>query len=327
MPRMSNAPTAATAPIHPGPDRAVSARLDSAGVGNILRLLRALFAYGSNLVETLRQNDYPEVLPWYPFLATIFGSTNPALITVIVTRGLLRLTALQRRLSSSLACARYSLLRLPLRDDRPAKRIDGGRRPGGGQSHAAGSAIPPGRSAGETSLGREPTPEQEIFAEIVERDRDRQIAAILLDICLNLGIVSPLMEPATRGELVHDLTRYGSDPATLPSGSADVQNSTDPATPAPVGEARSAGPRLQSSRRPHPHVSPIPGAPRKVPSPCGARPITHRSASHTARTGRPTASPPRHARRSMLLRGLSTWKQAAGSPPSTSFLQCKGERV
>jgi hypothetical protein len=237
---MSDAPTAAPAPAHPDPDRAVSARLDSAGAGNLLRLLRPLFAYGRNLVETLRQNDDPQDLPWYPFLTIIFGTTNPALIIVFAIRGLLRLTALQHRLSGSLARARGSLLRLPLSDDRPAKRIDGGRRPGHGQPHAAGWVIPLGWPAGETSLDCKPTPEQQMFAEIVEQDRDRPIPAILLDICIDLGIVSALTDPATWDGLLRDLTLYGGDPATLIARSRHVQNSADPATLAAVAEAHAA---------------------------------------------------------------------------------------
>jgi hypothetical protein len=249
MPSMSNAPTAAPAPVHPDPHRAVSARLDSAGAGNILRLLlRTLFAYGRNLVETLRQSDYPQVLPWYPFLTTIFRTTNPPLITVTVIRGLLRLTALQHRLSNSLARARGSLLRLPLRDDRPAKRIDGGTRPGHGQPHAAGRAIPPCRPSGQYLL-------------------DRQIAAILRDICLDLGILSALTDPATRDELVHDLTLYGGDPAALISRSRDVQNSADPPTLAAVDDGREGQTRNASSRFVHrTRTGPAHGQPRRPDS-------------------------------------------------------------
>ena len=210
MPSMSNAPTAAPAPIHPDPHRAVCARLDSAGAGNILRLLlRTLFAYGRNLVETLRQSDCPQVLPWYPFLTTIFRTTNPAPITVIVIRGLLRLTALQHRFSNSLARARDSL---PLRDDRPAKRIDGGTRPARGQPHA------------------------------------RPIAAILRDICLDLGIVSALTDPATR-------------PLSSPARGISKTPPIPPPWPPWTKPLPPLAPCLHSPRRSHPHVSPMAGAP------------------------------------------------------------------
>ena len=172
----ANAPAAA---IEPDPDRSVSARLDPAAVGNILRLLRTLFAYGRNLVEKLREEDDPDDLPWYAFLTRIFGTTDPALITVTIIRGLLRAAALQAKLSKSVA----SLLPLPLQEDRIAKRIDGSRGPGPRRPRAAGWIIPPGWPAGDHSLGRKPTPEEEMFAEIVAEDRDRQVGAILLDNC------------------------------------------------------------------------------------------------------------------------------------------------
>ena len=86
----------------------------------------------------MRQEDDPDDIPWYAFLTSIFGTTDPALITVTIIRGLLRVAALQARLSKSVAA---SLLPLPLREDRAAKRIDGG---GGRRSYPeiASSARP-----------------------------------------------------------------------------------------------------------------------------------------------------------------------------------------
>jgi hypothetical protein len=74
-----------------------------------------------------------------------------------------------------------------------------------------------------------------MYAEIVAKDRDRPIGAILLDICLDLGIVPDLMDPATWDELRQAITLYGGDPARLladgmdsanPAGSADVTGVT-----------------------------------------------------------------------------------------------------
>ena len=221
---MSDAPTAAAAPTHPDPDRAVSARLDPAGAGNILRLLRTLIAYGRNLVETLRQERDPTDIPWHAFLTSIFGTTTPALITVTIIRGLLRLAALQARLTGSLA--RASLLPLPLLDDRAEKRIDGGRRPGRRQPRAAEWSIPPGWPAAGTSLDRLPTPEEEMFGEIVEQDRDRPIDPILVDICLDLGIVPALTDPAIWDELRQAITLYGGDPVRLLARAVDSADIT-----------------------------------------------------------------------------------------------------
>src|SRR5271167_3710731 len=111
---MSDAATAPAEAIQLDPDRAVPARLDPAGVGNILRLLGTLVTYGRNVVQTLRQHDDPDVLPGFAFLTRIFGTSNPALITVLIIRGLIRAAALQARLSKSVA----SLLPLPWQEDR-----------------------------------------------------------------------------------------------------------------------------------------------------------------------------------------------------------------
>jgi len=75
----------------------------------------------------------------------------------------------------------------------------------------AGWAIP----AGDSSLDRLPTPEEEMFAEIVEKDRDRPIGAILLDICRDLGIVPAQMDPALWAELRRAISLHGGDPTPL----------------------------------------------------------------------------------------------------------------
>jgi hypothetical protein len=209
---MSNTATDIVQPSQPDPDRAEPARLDPAGVGKILRLLRTLAAYGRNLVQKLREEDDPDDLPWYAFLTTILGTTDPAVITVVIIRGLLRARALQARLSQSIA----TFLPLPLREDRPAKRIDGGRAPNPRTPRsAAGWTIPPGWPAEDPSLDRQPEPEEQMYAEIVAKDRDRPIGAILLDICLDLAIVPGLMHPAAWNELRLAITLYGGDPAPL----------------------------------------------------------------------------------------------------------------
>jgi hypothetical protein len=268
---MSDAAIASAVPLHPDPDRAPSARLDAAGAGKILRLLRTLIAYGKNVVEKLREEDDPDDLPWYAYLTRIFGITDPAYITVVFIRGLLRATALQARLSRSLARGRNSLPPLPLQEGNegldllplPLREGAGVRGPGRGQSRGAGLAFPPGWPAGEPSHDREPSPEEEMFADIVAKDRDRPIGAILLDICLDLGIVPDLMDPATWEELRHAITLYGGDPTPLlagidstnPTASTDVTDVTSVTGVGRKSEAHSA------TGTPGPTDSPpIPGA-------------------------------------------------------------------
>jgi hypothetical protein len=86
-----------------------------------------------------------------------------------------------------------------------------------------------------------------MFAEIVEEDRDRPIGAILLDICLDLGIVPALMDPATWDELRLAITLYGGDPAPLlargvddadPAGTPSFSDSRIPAADSPTAEHR-----------------------------------------------------------------------------------------
>ena len=281
MPFMTDTATAPAAAIEPDPDRAVSARLGPAGVSKILCLLRTLFAYGRNLVETLRQEDDPDDIPWYAFLTSIFGTTDPALITVFIIRGLLRAAALQARLSKSVA----SLLPLPLRAWAAEQTKAGGRGPGRGpsprQPRASGWAIPPGWPAGEDSVGRPPTPEEEMFAEIVEEDRDRPIGPILLDICLDLGIVPAQMDPVTWDELRLAITLYGGDPATLEARGVDSADPTgSPSSghrPIPVADSLTPDHRPRTTGITYP---PWPAPPEQPP------PLAGESSREADRWGR-----------------------------------------
>ena len=187
----------------PDPNRALPARLGPAGTLKILRLLDTLVAYGRNLAALLRQHDDPGVLPWFAFAAGIFGTTNPALITVLITRGLIRAAGLQARLLAILGG-----------ENRTATRIAGGSR-SPREPRAAAWLASPDWPAIYPSLDRPLTIEQETAAEIAVEDHDRPIGAILLDICLDFGIVPALMEPATWDELRLALTLYGGDPTPL----------------------------------------------------------------------------------------------------------------
>jgi hypothetical protein len=207
---MSDAATA-LAP-HPDPDRAAAACLDSVTTHKILRLLHTLIAYGRNLVVKLREEDDPYDLPWYAFLTTIFGTTNPTLIIVVITRGLLRAAALQARLGKSISALRP----LSLRDDQAGRRMIGASALGPRSPRPAGWTIPPGWPAEDHSLDSQPSPQEELYAEIAAADQDRPIGAILLDICLDLAIVPGLMDHSTWNELRLAITLHGGDPAPSP---------------------------------------------------------------------------------------------------------------
>ena len=264
---MPNPATAPAEAVHPDPHRAVSARLDPAGVGNILRLLQTLVAYGKNIVQTLRQEDDPEVLPWYTGLTRIFDTTNPALITIYMIRGLLRAAALQARLGRSVA----SLPALPLPDREAKQTRPAGSAPGPCTPRVAGwRTFPPGWPAGDTSLDRLPTPEEEMYAEIVAEDRDRPIGPILFDICVDLGIIPAQMGPTTWHELRLAITQYGADPTPLEARNLDLADPAQPGAPAVhagrKSEAHSATPTDD------PDLTPIAYPPWPAPHPHSAAP-------------------------------------------------------
>jgi hypothetical protein len=225
---MPNPATAPAEPPHPDPDRAVPARLDTAGAGRILRLLHTLIAYGRNVVQTLRETDDPNTLPWFAVLTRIFDTTNPALITIYMIRGLLRAAALQARLGRRFA----SLPALLLPDSAAKQTRPGGSGPGPRTPRVPGwRTIPPGWPAHDSSLDRLPTPEEQMYAEIVAEDRDREIGPILFDVCVDLGVVPQQMDPATWDELRRAIALYGADPAPFEARHLDLADPAPPTAP------------------------------------------------------------------------------------------------
>ena len=163
-------------------------------IGEVLGLVRMLISYGSNLAHTLQQHAAdPEALPCFAFVASIFRTSNVSLILARITRGLLRAAALEARLLRRAARGR-DLDRLPApRKPRAAKPASKRRRP-----------------AQDSSLIRLPTPE-EIAAEV----RHRPMGLVLIDICLDLGIVPEQMNRETWEELIRDLFLYRGKLLTL----------------------------------------------------------------------------------------------------------------
>ncbi len=203
---MFDTATAPVAAVQPDPGRAVPPR-----IGQVLGLVRALIAYGQNLADTLRQHAAdPHVLPCFTFLATIFGTGDLALILARIARGLLRAAALEARLSRRAVRGQ---------DLKPtAIRLPSPRKP-----HAAKPAAPPGGPAEDPCLARLPTPE-----EILAKDRRRPIGAVLVEICLDLGIVPGQMNRATWDELCLALIEYGGNLATLALPNQRKRRSANP---------------------------------------------------------------------------------------------------
>jgi len=189
---------AATAPAEahdPDPtDRAIPPRL-----GSLLVLLHTFIAYGRNLADTLRQHAAdPRVLPWFTDVALTFHSVDLTLILARISRGLLRAAALQERLR------RLAARGQDLDPDRPRPSRPRKSRP---RKKPAPRLHDPVRAP---SLESPPTLEQ-----IAAEDRRRPIGAVLVDICLDLGIGRGQMDPATHEELDDAVMNYHGSLCTL----------------------------------------------------------------------------------------------------------------
>ncbi len=211
--------TAPVAAVQPDPPRAVPPR-----IGQVLGLVRTLIAYGQSLADTLRQHAAdPHVLPCFAFVANIFGTTDLAPILASIGRGRLRAAALEDRLHRR-AARGQDLTPTPIRLPSPRK------------PRTPKPAIPP---AEDPSLARLPTPE-----EIVAKDRRRPIGAVLVDICLDLGIAPGQMDRATWDELRDAVIEYGGSLVTLLFSRARRQLSANPAASPDIGPIPITGPTI-----------------------------------------------------------------------------------
>ena len=160
----------------------------------MLGVVRTLIAYGRDLADALNQHaSVPHLPPYFRFVATIFGSRDVALILARVTRGLLRAAALEDRLRR-----------------RPARGRDI-------QPRSVRSPRKP-RATKPTTSPRGPDPDPHsppTLEQIATEDRCRPIGAILVDICLDLGIVPSQMDRATREELRCAVIDYRGSLCTL----------------------------------------------------------------------------------------------------------------
>jgi len=172
-------------------DRALPPR-----AGKLLCLLHTFIAYGRNLADTLRHHAAdPRVLPWFTDVALTFHSVDLALILARISRGLLRAAALEQRLRK-LAARGQDLDPDRIRPRKPRKS-----RP---RKKPASRLHDPAHAP---SLDTPPTLEQ-VAA-------DRPIGAVLVDICLDLGIMPAQMDPATHEELRRAVTDYHGSLCTL----------------------------------------------------------------------------------------------------------------
>jgi len=155
-------------------------------VTGLLGLIRRLIDYGTKLADALR---HPAAGPNAPAATRIaFGTGNIALILASITRGLLRATALEDRLTRRAASGKdlgISPTSAPSpRQPRPARPA---------------TAVPE-----DPDLARLPTA-RDIAADI----RRRPIGAVIADICHDFGIVPGQIDRALWDELVLAMVGYG----------------------------------------------------------------------------------------------------------------------
>jgi hypothetical protein len=172
----------------PGPDRAADRSPRQSSAGRMLSLLRKLIDYGQELVRSVQQRATAGTLFT---VALHFGGADAAVILARITRGLLLANALEARLII-----------------RPARLSAGPALAHSAPGSPAAVRAPPGgaerivrRAAKRPALPDVPTAE-----EIAAALRHRPAAAVIADICRDLGIVPahPLW-----GEVMAVLSEHG----------------------------------------------------------------------------------------------------------------------
>jgi hypothetical protein len=183
------APTTAALPNHPAPTAGSAAdgapayarddgapihvRSDSASAqshaGRVLGLLRKLIEYGQDLARTVQQGAVAATLFT---VAVHFGTRDMALILARITRGLRLAAALEERLVS----------RAVRTDTAPASvRVS--------HDRVTDALSDPAKRAARRIAKRSPLPDVPTAEEIAAALRYRPAAAVIADICRDLGIV------------------------------------------------------------------------------------------------------------------------------------------
>jgi hypothetical protein len=188
---MSADAPASTPTTEPDPHRA-GAGVPGA-VGRVLLLVRRLIDYGKQLAGTMQQRA---TAPGFAWFARSFGTADLALILARITAGLRRAAALEARLCARAARGR-DLTPSPIRLPAPCA----------GRKAAPTDAQPepkPADHAEDPLLARLPS-EEEIAAEV----RRRPVGAVIVDICLDLGIAPGDLDRAFWDELQHAIIMFG----------------------------------------------------------------------------------------------------------------------
>jgi hypothetical protein len=191
-------------------------------VGRVLLLVRRLIDYGKQLAGTIQQRATSPSFPWF---ARSFGSGDLAVILARITAGLRRAAALEARLSARAARGR-DLTPSPIRLPAP--------RSGRKTPRDAQPELQPADHAEDPLLARLPT-EEEIAAEV----RRRPVGAVIVDICLDLGIAPGDLDRAFWDELRWAIVMYGGSVVSWLANLrrqrvkfADLPDDVDPGWPA-----------------------------------------------------------------------------------------------
>jgi hypothetical protein len=175
----------------PDPPRAMPV-----AIGRVLRLVRKLIDYGKQLAATVQQRA---AAPGSAFLARPFGTADIAVILARITSGLRRAAALEAMLCRR-ADRGEDLLPTPIPFAAPPRPQDARRGAPPDAQAEPQRAIP----AQDPRLASLPT-EEEIAAEV----RRRPIGAVIVDICLDLGIAPGNLDRAFWDEINHTIMMYG----------------------------------------------------------------------------------------------------------------------
>jgi hypothetical protein len=195
---MSASATLPVASPAPDPDRAgpdmpprdVPPRTALPRVGRLLRIVRRLVAFGTNLLTTLQAGASAER---QALTMLSFGTKDLALIIARIKCGLLRAAGLEVRLNGFVKRGR-DMQPAPWRLSIPRARTDA-------PDDAPQVAAPPART---DLLALLPSAE-----EIAEQVRTRPLGVIICDICRDLGLSPRLMDGVLWRELTEAVAECG----------------------------------------------------------------------------------------------------------------------
>ena len=179
-------------------DAASATTTSTPNATRVLGLVRCLIDFGRGLAETLRHTSNADFE--FRYRAHLFGTTDLAVMLARIARGLRRAAALQSLLLARVQRGR-DLQVAPVRMSLPSGLTRGPR--------------PPGDAAPEPRPERAPLPLEPSDEEIAADMRRRPVGAVIVDICLDLGVQPGNLSHAMHRELMDTVIFYGGNPIRL----------------------------------------------------------------------------------------------------------------